>query len=129
MYWVWKAPAVASRRTRALRRRILGQFVQRRHRTCGDDLSGGVPVGRNQIQGVEPGEHLGLVAAEQRRHPGGFERAGLGHLGAAGGRQRYGVVGGDDAGDGVGGDLADGVSGDDNLGRAVEQARALASSS
>ena len=47
--------------------------------------------------------------------PVGSIGARLGHLRAAGGGQRDGVVGGDHAGDRVGGDLADGVAGRDEV--------------
>ena len=112
---VWNAPAVASCAHPRLLRRILGELVQRGQAAGGHDLAGGVAVGGDQVQRLEAGQHLGLVAAEHRGHAGGLDRARLGHLGAAGGGQRDGVVGGDHAGDRVGGDLADGVAGDDEV--------------
>ena len=127
MNWVWKAPAVASSRTRALAGGFSASFSSASMRAGGHDLAGGVAVGRDQVEVIEAGEHLGLVAAEHGGHAGGLERAGLGHLGAAGGGQRDGVVGGDDAGDRVGGDLADRMAGDDGLG--VGEQAALACSS
>ena len=99
--------------------RILGQLVERRQRARGDDLARGVPVGRDQVEFLEAGEHLGLVSTEHRGHAGRLERAGLGHLGAAGRGQLDGVVGRDDAGDGRGGELADRVPGHHGVGPAA----------
>ncbi|SKU07754.1 Uncharacterised protein [Mycobacteroides abscessus subsp. abscessus] len=96
-----------------LGRRILGQLLQRRDAAGGDDLSDGVAVGGNQFEGFEALQHLCLVAAQHGRHTGGVQRAGLGHLGAAGSGQGDGLIGRDDPGDGIGGDLAHGVAGDD----------------
>ena len=106
-----------------LLRRVLGELGQRVEAAGGDDLSGGVAVGRDQLEVLERAEHLGLVAAQHRGHAGRLDGTGLGHLRAAGGGQRDGVVGGDDAGDRVGRDLTDGVSGDDDLRSSVPASR------
>ena len=82
---MWKAPAVASCAHPGLGRRVLSQLLQRRDRSGGHDLAGGVAVGGNQVEGLEAGQHLGLVAAQHRGHAGRLDGAGLGHLGAADG--------------------------------------------
>ncbi len=105
-----------------LGRRVLGELGQRLEAAGGDDLAGGVAVGGDQFEVLQRGEHLGLVATEHRGHAGGLVVAGLGHLRAAGGGQLHGVVGADDAGDRVGGDLADGVAGDDQFRRGQQAA-------
>ena len=122
MNLVWKAPATPSARTRALAGGSSASFSSAVSAAGGDDLAGGVAVGGDQVELLEAGQHLGLVTAEHRGHAGRLDGAGLGHLGAAGGGQRDGVIGGHHAGDRVGGDLADGVAGHDRSRPAGEQA-------
>lgn len=98
-----------------LGRRVFGELLQRGQPAGSDDLAGGVAVCRDQVELLEATQHLGLVAAEHRRHAGRLGGAGLGHLGAAGGGQRDGVVGGYHTGDCVGRDFADGVAGHDDV--------------
>ena len=101
-------------------RRLGGQLLQCVQSTGGDDLAGAVAVGRGQPGGLDSGDDLVGVAAEDGGHAGRGERAGGGHLGAAAGgegdrrerRQR--------AGHGGRGQLTDAVAGDDAIGSALE---------
>ena len=61
---------------------------------------------------VERGQHLVAVAAEDGGHAGRGDRGGLGHRVAALADQHHRLLGGDHAGAGGGGDLADAVAGD-----------------
>jgi hypothetical protein len=71
-------------------------------------------------------QHLGFLAAQYRRHSSRLVGTSLGHFGTAGGGQRDGIVGGDDAGDRGCRYFADGVTCDDDLGSGIaEGSRAL----
>ena len=125
MYWVWNAPAVASRRTRARaggsRQVCPGPTPHLRRRSVLQRS-----VGRTRSRASSRASTSSSSPPSSADIPVVSTRAGLGHLGATGRRQRYGLVGRDDAGDGVGGDLADRVSGGDNLDRAVDGTEHLA---
>ena len=99
-----------------LRRRIFGQFLQRCQRSRSDDLPDGVAVGRDQIKGVESGQHVVLVPAENSGHAGRLSGAGLGHLGTAYRGEFDRVIAADHTGDGVSRDLTDGMPGNNGVG-------------
>ena len=102
---------MASLRTRAFSGGSSASLSSAASATGGDDLTGSVAVGGDQVECLEAGQHLGLVATEHRGHAGGLQRACLGHLGAAGRGQLDRVVRGDDARDRICGDLTDRVAG------------------
>ena len=82
-----------------------------------DDLATAVDVGADQVQLFQGGQHGVGVAAHQGGHPGGGERAGRAHRGAADGGQVDRVQRGQHAGERGGGEFADRVPGDDRPGR------------
>ena len=112
MWWVWKAPATLSGISRALAGGSSANALELLQGAGGDDLAGTVVVGRGQAVLVDGGEHLVAVAAEDGGHPGRGDRGGLGHRVAALADQHHRLLGGDHAGAGGGGDLADAVAGD-----------------
>ena len=95
--------------------RIGDEFVDRCDVTGCDDLADGVAVRRDQIELVETCEDFLLVASEDGGHRGRLQRACVGHLGAAHGGERNGLVEGDHTGDGCRGELSDGVARDDSI--------------
>ena len=85
-------------------------------RAGGDHLARAVDVGRGQAERLEGAEHLVGVSAQHRGHAGGRDRAGLRHRTAASGDEGDGLFVGDDAGQGRGGQLTDGVAGEHRAG-------------
>ena len=126
MCWVWNAPATDSGTSRAL---AGGSSAKRRELLDGagrDDLAGAVVVGGGQAVLLELGEHLVAVAAQDRGHAGRGLLRGGGHRVAPLADQHHGLLGGDRAGAGRGGELADAVPGDrtdlvERVGRVREQ--------
>ena len=102
----------AQRHQPRLLRRLLGERRELLHRPGGDDLAGAVVVGGGQAVLVDGGEHLVAVAAEHRGHARRRRRGRTGHRLAALADEDHRLLGGDDAGAGGGGELADAVAGD-----------------
>jgi hypothetical protein len=91
--------------------RVRGQRGQLRRGPGGDDLARAVDVRGGEAVRLEHGEHLVLLAAEDRGHAGGLGGRGLGHGPAAHADQAHRVVGGNHPGDRPGGQFADAVPG------------------
>ena len=94
-----------------------GELLQR---AAGHDLPGAVDVGGGEAVPVDGGEHVFLDAAEDRGHAGLGDRGGLGHRLAALADEDERLLGGEHAGQGGGGELADAVSGDAGPGSHAE---------
>ena len=104
--------------------RVLGELGQGVESAGGHDLTGGVAVGRDQLEIVERASTTASSPPSTAAMPVGSAAQALAISAPRVAAKRDGVVGGDDTGHGVGGDLTDGVSGDRRLGSG-EQAAVL----
>jgi hypothetical protein len=109
---VWNAPATRRLRSRAFAGGLSASAAR-------DHLARTVHVGRGQAVVREHGLDLVRVPAEHGRHAGLRDRRCLGHRLTALTREHERGLGGDDAGDGGGGELAHAVPGHD-VGRDTE---------
>lgn len=83
------------------------------HRPGGDDLAGAIVVGRSQASGVNRGQHLFGVPADDSHHRGRSRRRSDRHLLPPFADEHHGLLGAQHAGGGCGGDLADAVAAHD----------------
>jgi hypothetical protein len=105
---VWNAPATCSGTIRAL----AGERGQLLRRAGGDDLPRGVSVRRRQPVLLDRRGHVVRVPAEHRTHARRPHGTGVGHRPAPLADEHERLLGREDAGEGGGRQLADGVAGD-----------------
>ena len=123
---VWNAPATLSGISRALAGGSSAKAWSCSIVPAATIWPGAVVVGGDEALGLEGGQHLVAVAAEDGGHAGRGRRGGLGHRLAALADQHHRLLGGDRAGAGRGRELADAVAGDradlaERVGRVREQ--------